>query len=368
MIAQVSINILIGLYLGGCIYVSAWRQASGAAGGRGLWIALFGIWSLMALPDLLQLTGPVVYLSAVIWFVISVTLVFSGSRNRAHHRLPHWIWILGPVDALRLLLFWSTLARMRSAEKRTKAVLPPERAGRQRREAIESVVELGETTVGEVMIPRSEMTLLDENATISEWIGEVEKSRHRSIPVYGEDQDEVKGYVSIETIFQDHVSNARVGDFLHELRFVPESMRCDDLLRELIAQGEQIALVVDEFGGTAGMVSDQDLFQILLGEINRQNPFEGRIFQLDSDTYLADGHYRIDNYNEWAPESLPDGDYETLAGYILHRLGRIPGEGERIKSGLSVLEVIRASERKIHQVRIELPEGAMRGPLLVDRK
>ena len=112
--------------------------------------------------------------------------------------------------------------------------------------------------------------------------------------------------------------------------------------------------MVDEFGGTAGLVRDQDLFEILIGEINSQNPFQGRIFQLDTDEYLADGHYRVDDFNELSGLVLPEGDYETVAGLILDQLGRIPQEGDKISIGGILMEVATATERRIQKIRIEL--------------
>ncbi len=129
-------------------------------------------------------------------------------------------------------------------------------------------------------------------------------------------------------------------------------MHCDDLLRKLIARNETLAIVVDEFGGTAGLVSSQALFEILLGEISQQNPFEGRIVRIAEHTFLADGHYRVDDYNEGSAVRLPEGDYETLAGLMLDRLGRIPPEGEWIGLDGVSLEAVACTERRILKVRV----------------
>lgn len=345
----------LGFYLGLCVFISAWRHATGGVGGTWLWIGLLGVWSFTALTDLLALIYWNPLWAGPIWFFIALLLSGIGRRQGVRQGINKWVWVLGPIDALRLVLTWVAVARRwGKAKPETIIAHRPTDSETERQEAFESVVELGETTVGEVMVPRSEMTLLEETAKVEEWADVIQKTKFRQIPVYGEDQDEIKGYIGIEDLFSRPAAKTPVKEFVRDLRFVPESMRCDDLLRELITQGEQLALVVDEFGGTAGLVRDRDLFEILIGEINSQNPFQGRIFQLDSDAYLADGHYRVDDFNEWSQSPLPEGDYETIAGCMIHKVGRIPQEGEKVIIDGVQLEVATATERKIQKIHIQI--------------
>jgi len=219
---------------------------------------------------------------------------------------------------------------------------------------LESVVELGETTVSEVMVPRGEIEALPESARVRDWAQLTVTTRHGNLPVYRSDLDEIVGYVALDDLLRATDADASIAAFRRDARFVPETMRGDDLLRELIASGERIAIVVDEFGGTAGLVRERDLFEILLGEIDRGDaaPAPRR---LEPGVFVADGACRLDDFSEATGHVFPDGDYETLAGLVLHSLGRIPAAGESVLVEGARLEVQAASERRILRVRVTLP-------------
>jgi CBS domain containing-hemolysin-like protein len=137
--------------------------------------------------------------------------------------------------------------------------------------------------------------------------------------------------------------------------FVPESKKCDDLLRQLWNAGEHMAIVVDEYGGVAGMVAREDLLEILVGDLlEESDPGSARMIPIDEKTWLADGFYRVADFNERFPEALPEGEYETLSGLFLERLGRIPHVGERLELGSAVLEVVSRDDRRIKNLRVQL--------------
>jgi hypothetical protein len=313
----------LGLYLLIALVVASWRRASGAAEAIGAWAGLSALWALAALPRWIDPGDPRSLLWGPAWTLTCLVLAHLGRAlggRTGHERVA---WLLGPVHALGLAGLWFTAARRRSRAGRAPAGDRP----REVREDLESVVELGETTVGEIMVPRSEIAALEDGARVRDWIDLLARQPHHHVPVYREDLDDIAGCLRIEDLYGRPDPEGPVTGLLREVRFVPESMRCDDLLRELIAAGEHVAMVVDEFGGTAGLVADQDLFEILLGEIAGQDPLSGRVTRTGEQTFLADGHCRIDDLNEWFPVPLPEGDYETLAGLLLDRLGRIPTPG-----------------------------------------
>jgi len=341
--------VLLGAYLAGGLIVSAWRRAAESLDDVGVWIAFSGLW-VIAVFDRLELTawwGPYAVLLA--WLVASLLLTRIGLALGRRIPVRGLIWLLGPAHALALAISWFAEARWRRA--RAAAAPAAGAAAPRAPEAVESVVELGETTLDEVMVPRSEIVALADTATVAEWAAAVAASGRTHIPVYHDDLDDVRGYVRLGDLFGALRAGGRAMAFAHEVRFVPETMRADDLLRELIEQEERIAIVVDEFGGTAGMVRDHDLFEILLGEIEEE-PEGQEVVELEPGVFLVEGQVRIDDFNETAAGFLPEGDYETVAGLVLDRLGRIPSTGERLRVDGVEVEIVGASERRILSLRI----------------
>ncbi len=348
------IMLLLGLYLTCGLIISAYRQALGKSGGQGMWVLLWAI-VFMGLAGLWLPESPSWSLSmALVWLAGTLGLIRLGVWLRSRTWPARMVWLLGPMHALGLMGTY-----LRDLRREVTAVVPTGEdvaSDEPAHEAFESVVELGETTLEEVMVPRSELAYLEATQTVKDWLDVLGRRGHRVFPVCGQDLDDILGCVHIADLFADRAPDQPVREFLREARFVPETMRCDDLLREMIARGDSLAIVVDEFGGTAGVITDHDLIEILLGEINRQNPFEGRIITAGDGEYVTDGHYRIDDFNAWSDSPLPEGDYETIAGLLLEESSKIPSEGEKIVAGGFEFEVIQATERRIQRVRVRMPE------------
>jgi CBS domain containing-hemolysin-like protein len=343
---------LLGLYFATALAVAAWRRRAEGSGGIALWVSVFGVWAMLALGRWLP-SRPLV--AAAAWAVTARLLVLAGATLGRRSTPRAWLWLLGPAQALAAISGdWR--ARRRSAPA---AAAPP--AG----EVVESVLELGETTVSEVMVPRGEIRALPEGARVRDWARLTSDSRHGNLPVYRSDLDEIAGYVTLSDLWGASDPDAPVTGFLREPRFVPETMRCDDALRDLVAHGERIAIAVDEFGGTAGLVRERDLLEILLGEIDRGSAVALR--RVEPGVFVADGACRVDDFNEAAGAALPEGGYETLAGLVLARMGRIPATGESLTVEDAQIEVLAASERRVLTVRIVFPVAAGKGPDRGDR-
>ncbi len=347
---------VIGAYLLATMVVSSWRRAAGSTEAISAWVALAGLWAIVALPRWVGVAGSNAILWGLAWGALCLAATRTGyalGRRSGHEKVA---WMLGPVHALGLAGIWATTAGRRARASRESSAAEAGEVALS--EDVESVVELGETTVGEIMVPRSEIAALEAGARVSDWLALLRERPHHFVPVFRTELDEIAGCLRIEDLFDRPDPAGSIAPWVHEVRFVPESMRCDDLLRELIAGDERVAIAVDEFGGTAGMVTDQDLFEILLGEIVRRDRLSGQVVRLPDGVYLADGNCRIDDLTEWFPEPLPEGDYETLAGLVLDRLGRIPVPGERIDIGPVGIEVLAATERRIQKLRLAVAVGA----------
>jgi Mg2+/Co2+ transporter CorC len=353
---------LLGAYLALGVLIAGWRRAAESRGDIGLWIAGLGLWMIVAVGRWVNLTPGTAVTLALAWPFGSLLLAALGALLARRSPVRGLVWLLGPEHALALMVSWVTAARLQRRDIRARGSGSGAAAsgadGAQG--AFASVLELAETTVGEVMIPRSEVRGVSDTGSVRDWGELVAASHHTHLAVYHGDLDEVRGYVCVKDLYRSGSPDEAITRYVREARFVPESMRCDDLLRELIAQGEKVAFVVDEFGGTAGIVRDHDLFEILLGETEREAASAPRLWPVAPGSYVADGQLRLDDFAATTSVTLPEGDYETLGGLILARLGRIPREGERVVVEGVTLEVAEATARRIVRLRIGLPAGLAR--------
>lgn len=352
--------VLLGCYLAVTVVIASWRRTSQSLGGVGVWVALLGGWHLAAAERWLPVTLTTAIAATAACLAVAGLLIHAGERLGRRGKLHGWVWLLGPMHALGLAVSWIAAARLRRREAARRA---PRSAPGGMHAAIESVTELGETTLEEVMVPRSEIRALPEGSRVADWLALARESQRGLLPVYRDDLDEIVGYLRSADLLGVPPVEGPIQPHLRNIRFVPESMRCDDLLRDQIAQGERIAIVVDEFGGTAGLVTNQDLFEILLGEIDQESAARG-LWRVSPRVYLAEGGLRIDDFNEFFSVQLPAGDYETIAGLLLDHWGRIPCRGERVAIRGVRFEVSAASPRRVLRVRVTLPpaaEGAQRG-------
>jgi putative hemolysin len=291
-------------------------------------------------------------------------------------------WILSPLT--KFFLFISTAiirsfggkgspqASRISEEEILSLVKAGEREGvleKKEREMIYSVIEFGDKRVDEVMTPRTEIVAVREEASLEEILEVMIKDRHSRIPVYREDMDEICGIVHVRNLLS-HINPVRKEGFDEvkeeekELRarevmepayFIPESKRLSDLLHEFQRQKNQIAIVIDEHGGTAGLVTLKDLLEEIIGEISDRYEKETPNFQvLEDNTFLVNGKMEIEKANkEMGLEISEEIEAETIAGFVLHQLGRIPKEGEQFKYKNLLVTIQRADERSVSLLRIK---------------
>ena len=215
---------------------------------------------------------------------------------------------------------------------------------------ISKVLTLGEQRVYEAMRPRTEIVGVEINSTIEEAFALFIDSGYSKLPVYDDNLDNIKGIIYANDLFK---SPEDIKSILREAVFVPETKKSLEMLNEFLNKQVSIATVIDEFGGTAGIVTMEDIFEEMFGEIKDEYDVEEDICRKISDnTYLISGKAEIDFINEKLGLNIPTGDYETIAGYITTQLGRIPAQGENVSiDGFSIL-ILRASQIKIDAVRL----------------
>lgn len=215
---------------------------------------------------------------------------------------------------------------------------------------ITRVLALGEQKVYEAMRPRIEIVGIDIGSTIAEAVSVFIDSGYSKLPVYEENLDNIRGVVFAYDIFK---SPANLQSIIHEIIFVPETKRSFEMLNEFLNKQVSIAIVVDEFGGTAGLVTMEDIIEELFGEIKDEYDIEEDICRkIAADSYLISGKVEIDYINEKYNLDLPTGDYETIAGYVTNEIGRIPLQGESVNIGKFNFLIVRANNIKIELVKL----------------
>ncbi|HVP39623.1 MAG TPA: hemolysin family protein [Candidatus Saccharimonadales bacterium] len=247
----------------------------------------------------------------------------------------------------RFLFSRDELEALVSESERAGAVEPEQ--GR----ILSSVFVFGETRLTEVMVPRTQIAAVEKTQTLRETLHAFRRHGFSRMPVYDEHPDRIVGMVHVFDLFRVEDWDQTVETALHPVLFAPEAKKCDDLLREMQLKHVHLAVVLDEYGGTAGIVGFEDLVEELVGEIADEHEEDQPEVRAEGPgAFLADARAKVDEVNERLGLALPEGDYETLGGLLLDRLGRIPRRGEKLALPGLELEVTLADRRRVKQVRL----------------
>lgn len=228
------------------------------------------------------------------------------------------------------------------------------------REMLHNVFEFNDKLAREVMIPRPEMIVIEEHTTIAEFLQTFSAHSHSRFPIYAESVDNIIGFIAIKDVLRAMAAQGaralehKVSAFARPAYFVPETKHIGALFAEMQAQKIQLVIVIDEFGGTAGMITLEELIEEIVGSVQDEFAHEPPLVQpIDAHTLQIDAQMRVEDANEQLRLGLPESDeYSTLAGYILHRLRHIPKEGEQLTVGNVQLTVTQMQGPKIEQVRV----------------
>src|SRR5688500_4647352 len=235
------------------------------------------------------------------------------------------------------------------------------------RKLLQSIVDFGDTLVREVMTPRPDMVAISGDATLAEVRALFQEQEYSRIPVYGENLDNILGLLYVKDLIRLEGASAEarlqtdLPQLLRPATFVPETKRVADLLKEFQRQQTQIAIVVDEYGGTAGLATIEDLLEEIVGEIRDEYDVEMEPISEEQDgSFVFSGKVNFDEVRDRLDVEIEPEGFETVGGYVLTRVGRVPAVGESFElDGMSV-EVLDAERRRIHKVRFRrlAPEPA----------
>ncbi len=200
------------------------------------------------------------------------------------------------------------------------------------KEMINNVFEFNDKTVSEVMTHRTDVYAIDINEDINKIINEIDELKYSRIPIYSENIDNIKGILYVKDIirFLSKSKKVVISEILREAYFVSESKPINELFKDFQKNKKQIAVVIDEYGGTAGIVTMEDLLEEIVGNIfDEYDEIENEYEKIDDNTYRIHGSVTINELKKILNIEIPEGDYETLSGYLLEALGRVPDEDEK---------------------------------------
>ena len=224
------------------------------------------------------------------------------------------------------------------------------------KEMINNVFEFNDKVVSEIMVPRNKIFALDIDMTISEVIEKLSADmRYSRIPVYDETMDNIKGIIYIKDILLSNKNkNSKIKSLVKEAYFVSETKRVNELFQELRKDKKQIAIVLDEYGGTAGMVTMEDILEEIVGEIYDEYDKETDKFKkIDNNTFLFDASIALYDVEKILDIEIEEDDVDTLAGYLIKKLDRIPKDGEKpiVETEKVIYKIENVKNRKITKVK-----------------
>jgi len=229
------------------------------------------------------------------------------------------------------------------------------------KEMINNIFEFDDIDVGDIMTHRTDMSAVEVDDSLDDVLNIAIEEGYSRIPVYEEDQDNIIGILYVKDLLKfigkDVPEGQTLKDLMRKAYYVPETMRCGELFKEMTESHVQMAVVVDEYGGTAGIVTLEDLLESIVGNIQDEYDNEDEeISRINETTFTVDGITDIDEVDELVGTEIPEGDYDTLGGFIISLLGYLPQEGE-----MNVVEfdnlrftVLNVEDRRIGKIKVEI--------------
>jgi putative hemolysin len=288
----------------------------------------------------------------------SLALIAAPVVDRFASLVSPVVWLLSKSTdfVVRLLGGDPKAGRERISNEELRALVTEhESFGREERELIEEIFEAGDRQLREVMIPRTEVAFLDASMLVQKAVRVVADLPHSRYPVVRGSADDVVGFVHVRDLFGTaaRATGARVGDMAREVAQLPGTKRVLPALSELRRAGMHLAIVVDEYGGTAGIVTLEDIVEELVGDIRDEYDTDSQVSRrLRGGDLEVEGLLNLDDFEDESGFALPEGPYETVAGFVLASLGHIPAVGESVEVGAYRITVTDKDGRRVSRLRV----------------
>lgn len=232
------------------------------------------------------------------------------------------------------------------------------------REMINNIFLFDDITAGDIMTHRTDIEAVEDSASLSDVVDMAIKEGFSRIPVFKEDLDNITGIVYVKDLLKfigtKISSDESLKDYLRTPLFVPETISCIKLFKQMKDKRVQLAIVVDEYGGTAGLVSMEDILESIVGNIQDEYDNEEKEYEkIDDKTYIFDGSADTELFEKVLKINIPDGDYDTVAGFVINLLGYVPDDFKNddavtVQYENIIFTVLKVEERRIEQIKVEI--------------
>ncbi|MDC9596360.1 CNNM family magnesium/cobalt transport protein CorC [Xenorhabdus anantnagensis] len=231
------------------------------------------------------------------------------------------------------------------------------------REMLEGVMDIADQRVRDIMIPRSQIVTLKRNQSLDECLDVIIDSAHSRFPVISEDKDHIEGILMAKDLLPFMRTNAEpfsIDKVLRQAVVVPESKRVDRLLKEFRSQRYHMAIVIDEFGGVSGLVTIEDILELIVGEIEDEydDDDDNDVRALSRHSYSVRALTQIEDFNDIFGTNFSDEEVDTIGGLVMQAFGHLPSRGESITIDGYLFKVAMSDSRKIIQVHVKIPDNA----------
>jgi putative hemolysin len=321
------------------------------------WLAGIMIFAVVVLicdliPKLLALSAPY-GLSAIGAFTLQISMPLLDRVGHGLERASTWIVDLVTPSHLRVR------PRVSDEELRTLLEMGEEEGALQEEEAgmIEGIIKLGDKTAKDCMTPRVDSFTLPDDLTNEEAIASLKEKRHRRVPVYADTADQILGIIDVKLFLLD--PSEHYTEKLIAPSFVSETMRAIDLLKLFLTHPQGMAVVVDEFGGTEGIITMEDIVEEILGDAHPRGTVDLYIEPLEDGKFLVSGNARLDDLSEYLGFQIDEEGIDTIGGFVFTRLGYLPPSGARLEIPGLTITVRRAGRKRIEEVLLEKTGGGI---------
>jgi magnesium and cobalt transporter len=276
----------------------------------------------------------------------------SEGRPRSPSNIKAWIKRLGkfflePEDQQQVIDLVRTAAKKHIVDSEALAI-------------VEGALSVSKMQARDIMIPRSQVAMVNRDAAAEDTLKLISETSHSRFPVIDEDRDDVIGILLAKDVLAAVVASGEFNFDLRELLrpavFIPESKRLNVLLREFRARRNHMAIVVDEYGGVAGIVTIENVLEQIVGEIEDEHDFEddSPILRRDESTFSIKGLTTLEDFNEYFEVEWDDDDFDTVGGYVVNQFGRLPERDEVVTFENFQFKVVRSDNRRVHLFELTL--------------